>query len=115
MKNDKCPYCNDSIPFEKCDKVTFKTHLDEHCGESLKEAKANMEKIYPHREKLLEIDCIEYQDGLILYDLIYTDDEGNKTSEGLFDEVEVIAKLLYHMQVIDKDPRLLMRQSRKSI
>jgi hypothetical protein len=64
------------------------------------------------RHELLKIEAVEYENGLILYDLIYNEDGEWLVSDGLYDEVEVLAKLLYHLQVIDKEPRLLIRQPR---
>ena len=61
---------------------------------------------------LLTIEQVTYSDWVILYNLKYTDDEGITSHDWLFDEVEVLAMLMYHLQVIAKEPRLLIRKPR---
>lgn len=64
---------------------------------------------YPIHRVLVRIDEIEYENGGCLYDLNYVDEFGYSTSDGLYDEVELIAKLLHMMRVVKQAPRFLMR------
>jgi hypothetical protein len=66
---------------------------------------------YPTHRELVRIDEIEYENGGCLYDLNYVDEFGCSTSDGLYDEVEVIAKLLHMMKVVKQAPRFLIRNS----
>lgn len=56
---------------------------------------------------LVTIRTIIYKDGKVLYDLEYERKDGTRSSDGLFTEMEVMAKLMAMMGVM-KEPRFFI-------